>query len=72
VIPERIIFVSRGITVHGTVYLVFLFLIALLTVVSTKKLKLRIKNTIRDTTLTYASETWILTNRDINQINNFF
>jgi len=26
-----------------------------------KKLKLRLKNTITDNTLTYASETWILT-----------
>jgi len=29
-----------------------------------KKLKLRLKNTIIDKTLTYASETWILTKRD--------
>jgi hypothetical protein len=28
-----------------------------------KKLKLRLKNTIIDKTLTYASETWILTER---------
>jgi len=32
-----------------------------------KKLKLRLKNTIIDTTLTYASETWILTKRDRKQ-----
>jgi len=36
-----------------------------------KKLKLRLKNTIRGKTLTYASETWILTNRDRKQINIF-
>jgi hypothetical protein len=29
----------------------------------TKKLKLRLKNRVIDKTLTYASETWILTNR---------
>jgi hypothetical protein len=29
-----------------------------------KKLKLRLKNTIIDKTLTYASETWILTKRE--------
>ena len=29
-----------------------------------KKLKLRLKNIIIDQTLTYASETWILTKRD--------
>jgi len=29
-----------------------------------KKLKLRLKNTIIDKTLTYATETWILTKRD--------
>ena len=29
-----------------------------------KKLKLRLKNTIIDKTLTYASETWTLTKRD--------
>jgi hypothetical protein len=34
-----------------------------------KKLKLRLKNTIIDKTLTYASETWILTKRDRKQIN---
>jgi hypothetical protein len=33
-----------------------------------KKLKLRLKNTIIDKTLTYASETWILTKRDRKQI----
>jgi hypothetical protein len=36
-----------------------------------KKLKLRLKNTITDRTLTYASETWILKNRDRKQINIF-
>ena len=29
-----------------------------------KKLKLRLKNTIIDKTLTYASENWILTKKD--------
>ena len=29
-----------------------------------KKLKLKLKNTIINKTLTYASETWILTKRD--------
>jgi hypothetical protein len=32
-----------------------------------KKLKLRLKNTIIDNTLTYASETWILTKSDRKQ-----
>jgi len=36
-----------------------------------KKLKLRLKNTIIDETLTYASETWILSKRDRKQINIF-
>ena len=36
-----------------------------------KKLKLRLKNTIIDKTLTYASETWTLTKRDIKQWNIF-
>jgi len=36
-----------------------------------KKLKLRLKNTIIDKTLTYASETWILTKRDRKQMNIF-
>jgi hypothetical protein len=36
-----------------------------------KKLKLRLKNTLIDKTLTYASETWTLTNRDRKQINIF-
>ena len=35
------------------------------------ELKLRLKNTIIDKTLTYASETWILTNRDRKQMNIF-
>ena len=34
-----------------------------------KKLKLRLQNTIIDKTFTYASETWILTKRDRKQIN---
>jgi len=33
-----------------------------------KKLKLRLKNTIINKTLKYASETWILTKRDRKQI----
>ena len=36
-----------------------------------KKLKLRLKNTIIDKTLTYASETWTLTKRDRKQLNIF-
>jgi len=36
-----------------------------------KKLKLRLKNTLIDKALTYASETWTLTNRDRKQINIF-
>ena len=36
-----------------------------------KKLKLGLNNTIIDKTLTYASETWILTKRDRQQINIF-
>jgi hypothetical protein len=36
-----------------------------------KKLKLILKNTIIEKTLTYASETWILTKRDIKQLNIF-
>jgi hypothetical protein len=36
-----------------------------------KKLKLILKNTIIDKTLTYTSETWILTNRDRKQLNIF-
>jgi hypothetical protein len=36
-----------------------------------KKLKLRLKNAIIDKTLTYASETWKLTNRDRKQMNIF-
>ena len=35
------------------------------------KLKLRLKNTIIDKTLTYASETWSLTKRDRKQLNIF-
>ena len=34
-----------------------------------KKLKLRLKNTIINQTLTYASETWTLTKRDRKQLN---
>jgi len=36
-----------------------------------KKLKLRLKNTITDKTLTYASETGTLTERDRKQLNIF-
>ena len=36
-----------------------------------KKVKLRLKNPIIDKTLTYASETWILTKRERKQINIF-
>jgi hypothetical protein len=36
-----------------------------------KELKLRLKNTIIDKTLTYVSETWILKKRDRNQRNIF-
>ena len=36
-----------------------------------KKLTLRLKNTITDKMLTYASETWILTKRDRKQLNIF-
>jgi len=38
---------------------------------STCKLKLRLKNTIIDKTLTYASETWTLTKRDRKQLDIF-
>jgi len=37
----------------------------------TKKLKLRLKNTIIDKKLTFASETWTLTKRDRKQLNVF-
>jgi len=36
-----------------------------------KKLKLRLKNTIIDKTVTYTSGTWILTKRERKQINIF-
>ena len=36
-----------------------------------QKLNLRLKNMIIDKTLTYASETWILTKRDKKQVNIF-
>ena len=36
-----------------------------------EKLKLRLKNTIIDKTLTYASETWTLTKRNRKQLNIF-
>jgi len=36
-----------------------------------KKLKLRLKNTILDKTLTYASETWTLSERGRKQLNIF-
>ena len=35
------------------------------------KLKLRLQNTIIDTTLTYVSENWTLTKRDGKQLNTF-
>ena len=38
---------------------------------TSKKLKLRLKNTIIDKVLTYASETWTLTKRDRKQLNVF-
>jgi len=38
---------------------------------TSKKLKLELKNTIIDKTLTYALETWTLTNRDRKQLNIF-
>jgi len=37
--------------------------------ITSNELKLRLNNKIRDKTLTYASETWILTKRDRKQIN---
>jgi hypothetical protein len=36
-----------------------------------KKLKLRLKNTIIDKTLTYASEIWVLTKRERRKMNIF-
>ena len=36
-----------------------------------KKLKLKLKNTIIDRVLTYVSETWTLTKRDRKQLNVF-
>jgi len=36
-----------------------------------KKLKLRLQNTVIDKVLTYVSETWTLTNRDRKQLNVF-
>jgi len=36
-----------------------------------RKLKLRLKNTVIDKTLTYASETWVLTKRDRRKMNIF-
>ena len=36
-----------------------------------KRLKLRLKSTITDKTLTYTSETWTLTKRDRKQLNIF-
>jgi hypothetical protein len=38
---------------------------------STSKLNLRLKNTIIDKTLTYTSDTWIITQKDRKQINIF-
>ena len=37
----------------------------------TEQLKLRLKNTTTDKTLTHASETWTLTERDRKQLNIF-
>jgi len=53
-------------TKHTSCYKIFLEIKNM-----SKKLKLRLKNTIIDKTLTYASETWILTKRDRKQINIF-
>jgi hypothetical protein len=39
--------------------------------ISGKKLELRLKKTVIDKTLTYASETWTLTKRDRKQLNIF-
>jgi hypothetical protein len=39
--------------------------------IKSKKLKLRLKNTIIEKTLTYALETWTLTKRDRKQLNVF-
>jgi hypothetical protein len=36
-----------------------------------KKLKARLKNIIIEKTLTYASETWVLTKTDRKQMNTF-
>jgi len=49
---------------------VCLFALHIARVVS-KKLKLRLKDTIIDKTLTYSSETWIPTKRDRKQMNIF-
>jgi len=38
---------------------------------TSKKLKLKLKNTTIDKMLTYASEIWTLTKRDIKQLNIF-
>jgi len=38
---------------------------------TSKKLKLRLNNTIIDSMLTYASETWTLAKRDRKQLNTF-
>jgi hypothetical protein len=40
-------------------------------VLLSKKLKLRLKNTVTEKVLTYASETWTLTKRDRKQLNLF-
>jgi hypothetical protein len=40
-------------------------------ILTSVKLKLRLKNTVIDRTLTYASETWTLTKTDRNQLNIF-
>ena len=54
-------------TKHASCYRNFFFRIKNIP----KKLKLSLKNTIIDKTLTYAPETWILTKRDKKQINIF-
>jgi len=40
-------------------------------ILTSVKLKLRLKNTVIDRTLPYASETWTLTKTDRNQLNIF-
>jgi len=47
------------------------FMLQIFFEIRSKKLKLRLKNTIIDKTLTYASETWTPTKRDRKQLNIF-